>query len=390
MKLLIITYWDYHDALIQTYTLPYVRLMLNQTSVNKVVLVTLQQSDKTIQNPDENIEVLPLRYHRFGAAAVLKMVVNTLILIRKIRKENIKAIHCWCTTAGVYGLILKLCTGRRLIIDSFEPHAEPMLEAGVWQKNSLAFQILFLCEKLQAKYANHLIACVASMKSYSEKKYGIMRHDMLWKPACVDFEHFDFAKRKNEDLLNQLGLADKIVCVYAGKFGGSYYGIEVFQFIKEAYAFFGDSFRFLLLSNHPKEEISTWMQELDIPAMVLIQTFVDHRVIPNYIGLGDFGLVPFIPVPSKRYGSPIKTGEYMAMGLPIVISDGISDDSALVSDHKIGYVLRNQNVEEYHRALESLASLMENRTSTSQKVVGLAKQYKNYHHIGSIYSSVYD
>jgi glycosyltransferase involved in cell wall biosynthesis len=390
MKLLIITYWDYHDALIQTYTLPYVRLMLNQTSVNKVVLVTLQKSEKTIQNPDEDIEVLPFRYHRFGAAAIFKMVANTLVLIRKIRKEKMEAIHCWCTPAGVYGLILKLFTGRSLIIDSFEPHAEPMLEAGVWQKNSLAFRILFLCEKLQAKYANYLIACVASMKSYSEKRYGILRHDMLWKPACVDFEHFDIAKRKNEDLLNQLGLADKVVCVYAGKFGGSYYGIEVFNFIKEAHVFFGDSFRFLLLSNHPKEEISAWMQDLDIPELVLVQRFVDHRVIPDYIGLGDFGLVPFIPVPSKRYGSPIKTGEYMAMGLPIVISEDISDDSALVSNHKIGYVLRNQNVDEYHQALESLASLIENRKITSQKVVGLAKRYKNYHHVGSIYASVYN
>jgi glycosyltransferase involved in cell wall biosynthesis len=132
------------------------------------------------------------------------------------------------------------------------------------------------------------------------------------------------------------------------------------------------------------------MQELDIPEVVLVQRFVDHRVIPYYIGLGDFGLVPFIPVPSKRYGSPIKTGEYMAMGLPIVISKGISDDSELVSNQMIGYALRNQNMEEYHRALESLASLIENRKSTSQKVVGLAKRYKNYDHIGLIYLSVYN
>jgi glycosyltransferase involved in cell wall biosynthesis len=364
--------------------------MLKQTSVNKVVLVTLQTSDKTIQNPDEDIEVLPFQYHRFGAAAILKMVANALVLIRKIRKEKMMAIHCWCTPAGVYGLILKLFTSRKLIVDSFEPHAEPMLEAGVWQRNSWAFRILFLCEKLQARYADHLIACVASMKSYSEKKYGIMRNDMFWKPACVDFGHFDIVKRKNESLLEELNLKDKIVCVYAGKFGGSYYGKEVFAFIKEAHSFFGNSFRFLLLSNHPKEEVAAWMQELDIPEVVLVQRFVDHRVIPYYIGLGDFGLVPFIPVPSKRYGSPIKTGEYMAMGLPIVISKGISDDSELVSNQMIGYALRNQNMEEYHRALESLASLIENRKSTSQKVVGLAKRYKNYDHIGLIYLSVYN
>jgi glycosyltransferase involved in cell wall biosynthesis len=390
MKILVVTYWDYHDALIQTYTLPYVRLIINQTSVTKVVLVTLQKSDKTIQNPDQDIEVLPFRYHRFGAAAIFKMVANTLVLIRKIRKEKMEAIHCWCTPAGVYGLILKLFTSRKLIIDSFEPHAEPMLEAGVWQRNSLAFRILFLCEKLQARYADYLIACVASMKSYSEKKYGIMRNDMLWKPACVDFEHFDIAKRKNEDLLKQLGLANKIVCVYAGKFGGSYYGIEVFHFIKEAHTFFGDSFRFLLLSNHSKEEVAAWMQELDIPEVVMVQRFVDHRVIPNYIGLGDFGLVPFIPVPSKRYGSPIKTGEYMAMGLPIVISKGISDDSELVGNNSIGYVLRNQNVEEYDQALESLASLIDNKTYAIQKIVELAQECKNYNHIASIYTSVYN
>jgi len=388
VKILVVTYWDYHDALIQTYTLPYVRLMLHQTSVSKVVLVTLQKTDKTIQNPDVDIEIVPFQYHRFGAAAILKMMANTLVLIRKIRKEKMAAIHCWCTPAGVYGLIFKFFTGRKLVIDSFEPHAEPMLEAGVWGKNSLAFRILYNCEKLQAKHADHLIACVATMKNYCQQKYGVVREDMLWKPACVDFEHFDIAKRKNIDLLNQLGLDDKIVGVYAGKFGGSYYGIEVFHFIKEAYVFFGDSFRFLLLSNHPKEEISTWIEELEIPAHVLVQRFVDHRDIPDYIGLGDFGLVPFIPVPSKRYGSPIKTGEYMAMGLPIVISPNISDDSDHIKQFQLGCSINFMERTERLRAMNFLEENMKDEL-IAEKIRNFAKIRKSINQVITTYTKLY-
>jgi len=43
-NVLILTYWSYHDALIQTYTLPYVRIIKKYLPAkSKIFLVTLEQ-----------------------------------------------------------------------------------------------------------------------------------------------------------------------------------------------------------------------------------------------------------------------------------------------------------------------------------------------------------
>ena len=52
-NILIITYWSYKDALIQTYTLPYVKVIReNLSDDQKIYLVTLEQDSLRMNNND--------------------------------------------------------------------------------------------------------------------------------------------------------------------------------------------------------------------------------------------------------------------------------------------------------------------------------------------------
>ncbi len=153
-KILVITYWSYNDALIQTYTLPYLNIISTIiTPDSKIFLVTLDKDSKQEKKSDSKIENISFRYKDFGFGGLVMWMGILLKLIRLIRKEKITTIHTWCTPAGAIGYLLSILTGRKLIIDSFEPHAVPMLESGTWGKNSLAYKILFKLEKLQLKRA---------------------------------------------------------------------------------------------------------------------------------------------------------------------------------------------------------------------------------------------
>ena len=44
---------------------------------------------------------------------------------------------------------------------------------------------------------------------------------------------------------------------------------------------------------------------------------------------------PVKPVPTKRYCTPVKDGEYWALGLPVIITEGISDDSGIIRENGI-------------------------------------------------------
>lgn len=388
-KILVITYWDFNDPLIKTYTLPYLDIIAAQNENHEIKLVTLDNVKKEKPNQiSEQITNISFRYRRFGLRALLNNIWLLVSLTFLIIHEKVDVIHTWCTPAGGIGFILSKITGRPLVLDSCEPHAEPMIESGTWGVNSIAFQLLFWLEKNQIKHSEEIIACVPSMKDYIEKKYHFSPKNFLWKPACVDLAHFSSQKVKDPELLRELNLEGKVVAVYAGKFGGSYLEQEVFDFFKAARDHWQDQFHALVLNGQPDELIDSYCEDAGLGKSCITKMYVPFSEIPRYIGLGDFGLVPFKPVPSKRYGSPIKTGEYLAMGLPIVITDGISDDSALVETKRCGFVLKSLERREYENACIEIAGLLEKK-GIRNDIRSICVEEKSFDNAKRVYSKLY-
>ena len=400
--ILVPTSWSYKDALIQTYTLPYLRIMRKYLPEgSKIFLVTQEQPNVALSEEEkekvnkelatENIQLIAFPYHRFGAKAIWLQCWNLISLVRLCFREKVKEIHPWCTPAGSVGYVVSVLTGLPLVLDSLEPHAEPMLESGTWQRNGLAFRLLFWLEKRQVRRAKIAIACVEEMKNYSIQKYGAAPERFYAKPACVDFQLFSEADRKKPELLARLKLTDKVVGVYAGKFGGSYMIKEVFDFFKACEAHWGEQFRALLLNNQSEEEIAQWAEESGFDARKIVKCFVPHAEVPAYMGLGDFAITPFIPVPSKRYGTPIKTGEYLAMGLPIVIPPNISDDSMVIAKHQIGSIMDDFSPEGYEKNVQEIATLLDSKAPEElyQRIRAVGQDYRGFHKAEEVYKKVY-
>jgi len=252
-NILIFTHWSFKDALVQTYTLPYVDIIRKIIPPDKKIIVVTFEQERIALNEKEkesirkewdtrNMQLLPLTYKRFGLTKMIGAIGQLIHLWKIVRKEHINVIHAFCSPATGFGYLLSKFTGAKLVVDSYEPHAESMVEAGAWKRSGAAFQILFRLEKKLSHRAVHIIATTAAMKTYAKDKYDFDLKNFFVKPACIDFNTF-FPRPKNELLLNELKLTDKIVCVYAGKLGGMYLNEEVFDFIKNCYEHWGDRFR---------------------------------------------------------------------------------------------------------------------------------------------------
>ncbi len=403
--ILVPTFFSFRDALTQTYTLPYVKIMKKYLPKgSQIYLMTLEQPHfkmseeqkkqvKTELKNEFDIVLLDFPYYPFGTRAMLNWTRIISTLVKTIFTKKIKFIHPFCVTAGSGALILSKITGKKLIIDSFEPHAETMLESNTWTKNSRAFQILWNLEKQEAKHASAFIPCVNEMKNYAKNRYkvDVSSRCLESKPACVDLDLFDFSKRKDPKLLEELGLTDKIVSVYAGKFGSSYLEKEIFDFWKVCHNFWGDKFRVLILTSHKEEEINLYCKVSNLDRNIVSTKFVFHENIPSYIGLGDFGVTPFKPAASKRYGTPIKTGEYWAMGLPVVITPNISDDSDTIEKYKIGSIMNEFTETEYLRIAEDINKLLIHKEDTdlNQKIRGIAEKYRSFDIAHRVYDDLY-
>lgn len=401
-NILVLTQWSFKDALVQTYTLPYVDIIRETIPADKKIIVITAEQEKKALSVEElneinrqwkkrNMELIVQPYKRYGWRKIVKGIGQIISLYRLIKKNRIAVIHPFCTPAGSIGYLLSMLSGAALVIDSYEPHATAMVETGAWKKNSTSFKILFLLEKKLTKKAAYLIATTAGMKQYALDNYGIELKNIFVKPACISFKHF-YPRPKNETLMKELGLDNKIVCVYAGKLGGTYLKDEVFDFVKACYEYWGEDFRFLMLTEESDDAIQNQAKRVNISPNVIVKKYVEHKDIPSYLSLGDFGINPQVPVPSKRFGSPIKNGEYWAMGLPVVISPGISDDSDIIFQHKIGVVINLQQIENMTPAVRQMDTLLKtsDRKILQEKIFGIAKQYRSFDIPWRIYPLIYE
>lgn len=391
-NILVITSWCFNDALIQTYTLPYLNIISNQISEDsKIFLTTLEKNNQQIKNSNAKIKNICIPYHSISIKGFMMWIILIYTLLKTVRKEKIDVIHCWCTPAGMIGYIISILTGKPLIIDSYEPHAETMVENGVWKKNGFAYHLLFFFEKKMTKHAKYLIATTEGMKKYAREKYNFVEKNFFVKPACVNLDMFSENNLKLQHLVNKLNFNNKIVAVYAGKFGGIYLDKEIFDFFKVAEYYWQEKFRVLILSSHSKEEIENYAKISKLLPETCIHMYVNHHEIPNYIGLGDFGITPVKPIPSKRYCTPIKDGEYWALGLPIVITKDISDDSDIINENKIGSILEVLNDNAYLKSVKEIDELLKNNTRRElyQKIRPIAEKYRNFEIAEKIYYTIY-
>jgi len=402
LNILVLTFWSYKDALIQTYTLPYLKLMHKHLPPNsRIYLLNLEKPHLKITSKEKTkidtelasygIIRIPFDYQPFGIQAMFTWLLILVRLFFLIFQQNIQVIHSFCTPPGVAGWMLSVLTGRKLIIDSYEPHAEASVENGDWKRNSFRFKFLLFLEKLQSRRAKTVISATEGMRKYALEKYGVTFENFYVKPACVNLELFSEDNLKPKKLVEKFGFENKIVAVYAGKFGGIYLDKEVFDFLKVASDYWQDQFRVLILTNHKPHEINKFCQESQLDESLVQTAFVPHSEVPNYMGLADFALTPVKPIPTKRYCTPIKNGEYWALGLPIVSTANISDDSEIIEQEKIGAIIQEFHSMDYLRVVKEIDVILKKYNSKEryQRIRSIAEQYRSFNIADKIYQKVY-
>jgi glycosyltransferase involved in cell wall biosynthesis len=402
-NILVITYWSYKDALVQTYSLPYVKIISKYLPQNSTIyFVTLEQAHLAL-SPEElarteqtlranNIQLIRFDYTRFGIKSLINTGFFLIRLVSLIFTKKIDFIHTWCTPAGALGYILSKLTGKPLVLDSYEPHAEASVENGDWQPNSFPFRLLFGLEKRLSNHAKIIIATTVGMRHYAKIKYGSIFKNFFVKPACVDLTLFKRDEKQVTSLRQTLGYTDKIVCVYAGKLGGIYLDQEVFDFFKAAHNYWGSRFSVLLLTNQSTDTLKSFCEKSQLDFSIITAKFVAHSEVAQYMAVGDFGLTPVKSIATKRYCTPIKDGEYWALGLPVVISPNISDDSDIIAQNKIGAIWHYEKKETYIETLKEINTLLESpqKEELHNKIRKIAEKYRSFDIAENIYKTIYN
>ena len=387
-----ITYWSFEDALIQAYTLPYLREIKKLLPEGSSISLVTQENDhlqidklREMNDPDFNVLAFP--YSPFSPMTLPKLRALIRKLTRFVKNNNVQTLHSWCTPGGAIGYLIHRSTGVRLVIDSFEPHAESMVENGTWNRNGLAFKLLYWLERKQAKAAEHLIGLTAEMKQYCIDKYNVDPTNYHVKPACVDLDMFTNSRYPN--IRVELGIQkEDVVCIYAGKVGGIYFEDEIFTFWKICTDTF-EHFKVIFLTDYDNSSFQKMLDKHKLSEKVIVKRFVPHKEVPLFMAQADFALNPVKPVPTKRYCTSIKDGEYWSMGLPVVISRDISDDSQLISEAEAGVVISDFSKDGLTQAAKAIKALVLGKTDYQINARKLAEKFRNIENQIQIYKKIY-
>ncbi len=346
----VFAYYSFKDPVFQSAVMPYLKMMKDVD--RKFILLTWEQQQFLLSKDEKKIIFDDLStfgivwystcWHS-GRFKVLKKAfdfIKALVLsVYLINKHKAEKIFSEGFPGAVIGHYLSLLTKRKHIVHTFEPHADYMLESGVWQASNWEYKFLKKMEIRVAKHAQYVITATEAYKDILSAK-GITNVEVI--PSCIDTSVYKYQPDERKILRNDLGLSDDtIVIVYLGKIGGMYMEEELYQFMKFILNFESLNVQFYLFTDKDKRNIESELNKINVPIEKILIRQLNKNDVPRFLSAADIAFCGIRPIVSRRYSSPIKNGEYWACGLPILMPSGISDDYNHNYSLNIGYNFRN-------------------------------------------------
>jgi glycosyltransferase involved in cell wall biosynthesis len=175
-----------------------------------------------------------------------------------------------------------------------------------------------------------------AMGTHYRRKYGEILPAQVIVPCCVSDRRFVQPAEPKRRTLFPPG---SLVFGYAGTMADWQCGAEMIELFAALHREDGRC-RFLLLvpkSDQDKAIEYCTAARLPVEAMVMLE--VPHDEVPLRLRDCDVGVLIRRPDPVNFVSSPTKFGEYLAAGLPVLMTDAIGDYSRLASDRVVGFVL---------------------------------------------------
>lgn len=268
----------------------------------------------------------------FGKAANYIKVLQSIRSQIKILDPEI--IIARGAPAGGMASLASIFTKVKVCVESFEPHGDCMMQAGVWRRYGLKYLVSKMLERLTFKRAKWL-AVVSSTYKRDLIEGRVTKATIAYVPCVAAGSSFRFDPEIRLRTRSKLGIEENFVAVYAGKFGGLYQDEEAFDFmrqIKEKEA----STHFLLLSTTDHSWIRKQMSKKDFSTLDYTLLEVDHDSVAQYISSADVGLGFHRPTSASHSLSPIKYAEYWACGIPVINYRGVGGEEREIEKLQLG------------------------------------------------------
>ncbi len=381
MKVLFISYWGIQEGLSRATVVPHVKILSQFNDVKKIYLVSIER-EQGIESEQlgDKINHIPIYSLSFTLSLLDKFISYIRIprmIIELVKKYDINVIITRGSSAGAFVTPIWKSIKIPVYVESFEPHAEYMQQTGTWSRWSLRYFLQIRSEINQQLLAAGLIPVAKNYENLLKTK-GINPERLRTVPCCVDKDKFKFSPNARNRIRHELKIEHNTVGIYVGKFDGLYMKKEAFILFNLLFSYF-DNFFLLILTPHNLKFIRKQLIELNSSNYHVSK--VSHDEVPDYLSASDFGLALYKSFPANKYLSPIKVGEYWANGLPVLLTQGVGDESSFIEKEKGGALFEISNPTPAFRKIETVLKSQDHRS----RIPVLAEKYRSFERVRKVY-----
>ena len=149
--------------------------------------------------------------------------------------------------------------------------------------------------------------------------------------------------------------------------------------------------RLLILSGDRPDLFAQIAEQHGIDGAEYLVHRAERDAVPGWLSAADAGIAFIRTATCERGSSPVKIGEYLAVGLPVVITNSIGNYSDLIARENIGAVISAHTSESYLKAAHRLVSLWRDKETLRDQCRSIAQSELGLESVGHLrYETVYN
>jgi glycosyltransferase involved in cell wall biosynthesis len=198
-------------------------------------------------------------------------------------------------------------------------------------------------------------------------------------PCCADLAGIERGSANAASVRRRLGLEDRAVMVYVGKFPSwSMPGemADLFELARDV----RPDLHFLIITQEAPDAIRENLLRAGADPGSFTITSAPHDQVAGYLAASQFAITFIRPARSTIGQSPTKLGEYLGAGLPVLYSAGIGDLDDLMSG-EVGVRVDEHSCEAHSGAARAIFELVAD-PGTAERCRELAHRWLSLQDVG--------
>ena len=263
-----------------------------------------------------------------GDLSSFKLPIEQLVYI--IRENNIDVLHAEALYCARIAKAVKQLIPH--VAFSIDWHGVVPEEARMGGASQQRIAFLEFLEQALLSESDLNIFVSSAMRDHYKRKYRLMNLRLITVPCCVSDDRF--TSQKNMELTD-----NRLIFLYTGSLAHWQCGMEMIKLFSLLHQFDDRCYLMLLIPKPDQGKVIEWAVKFGLTDKAYYVAEVNHQDVPKHLYRGHLGLLLRRNDPVNEVSSPTKFGEYLAAGLPVLMTDCIGDFSRLAIAKNVGFIV---------------------------------------------------